>query len=214
MNTRHRMTITRFIALLITCISASTILFAGCNTNDEPTASPTSTKVNAASSVYDGEESFQNRCAVCHGQQADGTANRSTSRQPLVRNRTSSQLLLPQRRQQRRDRTPLELRRHAVDTQRRTRRRSMPSSATFATSNAPKASPPANPVNASNYIVSRGSCRGCVLDRFRGYFLYRRGQVRYPSHSGCRSVSKPPSLYSRRVEISALSNRRAPERCR
>ena len=24
--------------------------------------------------VYDGEESFQNRCAVCHGQQADGTA--------------------------------------------------------------------------------------------------------------------------------------------
>ena len=24
--------------------------------------------------AYDGEESFQNRCAVCHGQQADGTA--------------------------------------------------------------------------------------------------------------------------------------------
>ena len=116
------MTTTRFIALLIMCISASMILFAGCNTNEEPATTQPPAQIDRAPTVYDGEESFQNRCAVCHGQQADGTANRTTSSQPPLRNRPPPQLLIPQRRQQRRDRAPLELRRHAADTQRRTRR--------------------------------------------------------------------------------------------
>ena len=74
MSTRHRMTTTRFIALLIMCISASTILFAGCNTNEEPATTQPPAQIDRAPTVYDGKESFQNRCAVCHGQQADGTA--------------------------------------------------------------------------------------------------------------------------------------------
>ena len=74
MNTWHRITITRFVALSIICISASTILFTGCNTNDEPEATHRAAEVDRGATVFDGEESFQNRCAVCHGQQADGTA--------------------------------------------------------------------------------------------------------------------------------------------
>lgn len=74
MSTRHRMTTTRFIALLIMCISASMILFAGCNTDDESPATQPPAKIDRGPTVYNGEESFQNRCAVCHGQQADGTA--------------------------------------------------------------------------------------------------------------------------------------------
>ncbi len=74
MKTLRGIPATRFIALLIMCIWASTILFAGCNTNDEPPATQPPAKIDRATTVYDGEESFQNRCAVCHGQQADGTA--------------------------------------------------------------------------------------------------------------------------------------------
>ncbi len=74
MNIRHRTTITRFIVLLIMCISASTVIFTGCSTNDEPAATQQPAETDRGPTVYDGEESFQNRCAVCHGQQADGTA--------------------------------------------------------------------------------------------------------------------------------------------
>ena len=35
---------------------------------------PATTSSDPVAATYDGEESFQNRCAVCHGQQADGTA--------------------------------------------------------------------------------------------------------------------------------------------
>ena len=68
------MTITQFIALLIMCVLASTILFTGCNANDEPAATQPPAEIDRGPTAYDGEESFQNRCAVCHGQQADGTA--------------------------------------------------------------------------------------------------------------------------------------------
>ncbi len=45
-----------------------------CSSDQESAASPTNEIVDNAQSAYDGEESFQNRCAVCHGQNAAGTA--------------------------------------------------------------------------------------------------------------------------------------------
>lgn len=66
----------RHLSFWIIVLFSSAALSAGiaCSSANEPTASPTSAKVDDAPTVYDGEESFQNRCAVCHGQQADGTA--------------------------------------------------------------------------------------------------------------------------------------------
>ncbi len=52
---------------------ASAILIAvitACS-SEPPTPTPTTQR---EPTTYSGEESFQNRCAVCHGQQADGTA--------------------------------------------------------------------------------------------------------------------------------------------
>lgn len=74
MNTRHRIPITPFVALSIVYVTASTILFAGCDTNDDPGPTQPLAEIDRGSTAYDGEESFQNRCAVCHGQQAEGTA--------------------------------------------------------------------------------------------------------------------------------------------
>lgn len=54
--------------------TAAWVLIAGCATENEGSTIATQAKTSAQSKVYDGEESFQNRCAVCHGQQADGTA--------------------------------------------------------------------------------------------------------------------------------------------
>ncbi len=68
------MTITRFVAILIMCIAATMILFAGCSSANEPTATQSTAKLENTPTVYDGEESFQNRCAVCHGELASGTA--------------------------------------------------------------------------------------------------------------------------------------------
>ena len=59
--------------IIVLFTSAAIPATLACSSSNEPTASPTSEKVDNAQSVYDGEESFQNRCAVCHGQQADGT---------------------------------------------------------------------------------------------------------------------------------------------
>lgn len=72
--TYRRIPINLFLALSIVLVTASTILFAGCTTTDEPTAPQPTVEIDRGPTVYDGEESFQNRCAVCHGQQADGTA--------------------------------------------------------------------------------------------------------------------------------------------
>ncbi len=72
--TRRSESITLFLALSIVFMTASTILFAGCTTTDEPTATRPPAAIDLGPTVYDGEESFQNRCAVCHGQLADGTA--------------------------------------------------------------------------------------------------------------------------------------------
>ena len=61
-------------------IIKSTLIFSliaialtiSCGTTDE---SEPSTKSNQSeTSAYSGQESFQNRCAVCHGQQAQGSA--------------------------------------------------------------------------------------------------------------------------------------------
>ena len=47
-------------------------LTIGCGLSNE--SEPATESIDAGITAYDGEESFQNRCAVCHGQQADGTA--------------------------------------------------------------------------------------------------------------------------------------------
>ena len=65
-----------FLALSVVCIAASTAVFTGCGgdprsteTGNTEVALPVESPV-----VYDGEESFQDRCAVCHGEFATGTA--------------------------------------------------------------------------------------------------------------------------------------------
>lgn len=60
--------------IIVLFTSAALSASIACSSANEPTASRTNAKVDDAPTVYDGEESFQNRCAVCHGQQADGTA--------------------------------------------------------------------------------------------------------------------------------------------
>ncbi len=72
--TYRRIPITLFLALSIVLVTASTILFAGCTTTDESAAPQPTVEIDRGPTVYHGDESFQNRCAVCHGQQADGTA--------------------------------------------------------------------------------------------------------------------------------------------
>lgn len=60
---------------LLTAVMAW-MLFTGCGSLDENEQSPVAaqTETPTQPKVYDGEESFQNRCAVCHGEFADGTA--------------------------------------------------------------------------------------------------------------------------------------------
>ena len=68
--------ITPFATLTLISATACLILITGCATSDEPTEVAPTTPVVAATNapaVYDGEDSFQNRCAVCHGQLAEGT---------------------------------------------------------------------------------------------------------------------------------------------
>jgi len=59
--------------LIVLFTSAAISAAIACSSPNEPTASPTSAKVDNAQSAYSGEDSFQNRCAVCHGQNAEGT---------------------------------------------------------------------------------------------------------------------------------------------
>ena len=75
MNTLRRMPIMPLIVIAFMCITAGTIMLTGCATSSEPTEVATEKPDNGAAApiVYSGEESFQNRCAVCHGQQAEGT---------------------------------------------------------------------------------------------------------------------------------------------
>ena len=70
---RRRISVALLIALSIVLVTGSTILFAGCTTTDEPTATQPPVEIDLGPTLYSGEESFQNRCAVCHGQNAGGT---------------------------------------------------------------------------------------------------------------------------------------------
>ncbi len=72
--TYRRAPISLFFALSIVSVSIITMLIAGCTTTAVPTATQSTTAIDRGPTVYDGEGSFQNRCAVCHGQLADGTA--------------------------------------------------------------------------------------------------------------------------------------------
>ncbi|MCY4474253.1 MAG: cytochrome c [Chloroflexi bacterium] len=69
----RRIPFSHFIVLAVVFLTAGTILFAGC-TSDDGSVTPTkTTQTEPKLVVYDGEESFQNRCAVCHGEFATGT---------------------------------------------------------------------------------------------------------------------------------------------
>ena len=72
--TIRRVSFAHFIALAIISSTAGTILFASCTSDDESVTPTKTTQTETKLVVYDGEESFQNRCAVCHGELASGTA--------------------------------------------------------------------------------------------------------------------------------------------
>ncbi len=64
-------------ARLVGCvwIAVMIALVAGCGSDDDDAGSVAETNVEpkGAVKVFDGEESFANRCAVCHGETANGT---------------------------------------------------------------------------------------------------------------------------------------------
>lgn len=70
------MPVTLFLVFSIICLAATMILLIGCVSEPETAATGQTDVLNSAEVliVYDGEESFLNRCAVCHGELADGTA--------------------------------------------------------------------------------------------------------------------------------------------
>ena len=72
--TCRRISVTLWVALAIVSVAASTILFAGCTTTENPAPTQPPVDIDRGPTTYSGQESFQNRCAVCHGQLADGTA--------------------------------------------------------------------------------------------------------------------------------------------
>ena len=74
-NVRHAL-FRRSTAFVLACASVILIIVSGCTSDDEPAELDDVMSSTAGSEVktYSGEESFQNRCAVCHGQNADGTA--------------------------------------------------------------------------------------------------------------------------------------------
>ena len=72
--TNRRISFAQFIALAMMCLTAGTILFTSCASGDESVTPTEATQTNTNLVVYDGEESFQDRCAVCHGEFATGTA--------------------------------------------------------------------------------------------------------------------------------------------
>ncbi len=76
MKPHHRIRITSLLAFVSVCTATSITLFAGCATSNESTDVSSITPVVATDEkkTYSGEESFLNRCAVCHGPNADGSA--------------------------------------------------------------------------------------------------------------------------------------------
>ena len=63
---------TNYTSIKFLAIASATVIAAiiACS-SEPPTPTPTT---QPEPTTYSGEESFQNRCAVCHGQLADGTA--------------------------------------------------------------------------------------------------------------------------------------------
>ena len=55
-------------------IASATVIAAIIACSSEPPTPTPTTQPEPTTYSYSGEESFQNRCAVCHGQLADGTA--------------------------------------------------------------------------------------------------------------------------------------------
>ena len=64
----HQWTRTGLVVILVATAVLLTVSCASSNENDQ-----TVDTIGAKTVAYDGEESFQNRCAVCHGELADGT---------------------------------------------------------------------------------------------------------------------------------------------
>ena len=68
MKITNRLSVTRLLIILAGIAVALTIN-CGTSEQDEPSVDAPV----AQTAAYDGEESFQNRCAVCHGPTAEGT---------------------------------------------------------------------------------------------------------------------------------------------
>ncbi len=74
MNALRGILTTPFAVIVLLTATAGGMLLTSCATENERSTIATQAKPPAQPKVYDGEESFQNRCAVCHGQNADGSA--------------------------------------------------------------------------------------------------------------------------------------------
>ncbi len=62
-----------FVAVPLSFVALSLVLLTSCAGSEATTIE--SAAASTDRKTYSGEESFQNRCAVCHGQLADGTAS-------------------------------------------------------------------------------------------------------------------------------------------
>ncbi len=58
------------LAIIFTAVAIALTISCGASNQVEPATGA----AGAETATYSGEESFQNRCAVCHGQQAEGAA--------------------------------------------------------------------------------------------------------------------------------------------
>ena len=59
--------------IITLCTSVALLVNIACSSDNEPTATRTTANRDNAPINYDGEESFLNRCSVCHGETANGT---------------------------------------------------------------------------------------------------------------------------------------------
>ncbi len=63
------------LSIIFTAVAIALTISCGASNQVEPTTGASIASASIAdTTTYSGEDSFQNRCAVCHGQNAEGTA--------------------------------------------------------------------------------------------------------------------------------------------